>query len=32
MSPDQKNAISHRARAARAFLADEARVRTFLLL
>ena len=32
MSPDQKNAISHRARAARAFLADESRVRNFLIL
>ena len=30
MSPDQKNAVSHRARAARVFLADGARVRTFL--
>ena len=30
LSPEQKNALSHRARAARAFLADEARVRVFL--
>jgi len=30
MSPAQKNTLSHRARAARAFLADEARVRAFL--
>ena len=30
MSPAQKNAISHRARAARAFLADSPRVRDFL--
>jgi XTP/dITP diphosphohydrolase len=30
MSPGHKNAISHRARAARAFLADESLVRTFL--
>jgi XTP/dITP diphosphohydrolase len=30
MSPAQKNAISHRARAARAFLADEPLVRAFL--
>jgi XTP/dITP diphosphohydrolase len=32
MSPAQKNAVSHRARAARAFLADEPRVRAFLEL
>jgi XTP/dITP diphosphohydrolase len=30
MSPEQKNAISHRARAARAFLADEPKARVFL--
>jgi len=30
MSPAQKNAVSHRARAARAFLADEPLVRSFL--
>jgi len=30
MSPAQKNALSHRARAARAFLADEPLVRAFL--
>ena len=30
MSPDRKNAVSHRSRAARAFLADEARVLAFL--
>ena len=30
MSPEQKNAVSHRARAARAFLADGDRIRAFL--